>query len=127
MDNNFSLPKCHMAYKVDAISQDDEVQILEKINTSIGAVNTDNCILLGDFNGIDWDSLTSPRALDTSFIDTVTDNLLTQMVTEPTRSDNILDLALVGDTSAVLDCKIGTPFSTSNHRTLWLQVNCPIP
>ena len=45
--------------------------------------------------------MTGGRALDEKFIDMVTDNLLTQLVDKPTRLENILDLALVGDPDSV--------------------------
>ena len=68
-------------------TEEDEEQILTKINSYIDKINTDNCILLGDFNlrRVDWEAQTSSRALDQSFIDTVSENLLHQIVSEPTR------------------------------------------
>ena len=48
--------------------------------------------------------MTCARTLEQNFMDTINDNLLTQMVTEPTRLDNITDLAFVGDRDSVLHC-----------------------
>ena len=66
---------------------------LEHICNSINRVNTQNCILTGDFifRDIDWDSAESNVELSKTFLSTVEDNFLTQLVQEPTRGDNILD------------------------------------
>ena len=107
----------------------DEEHILEKICQSINKVDTGNCILLGDFNfrNIVWTSMSGSRTLEEYFIDTISDNLLTQIVTEPTRLNNILDLAFVSDVSTVLDCSVSEGFSKSDHNIVWLTVNCPVP
>ena len=67
-----------------------------------------NVILIGNFNfrNINWKNLSSSRAIDETFIECIQDNLLTQVVMEPTRGNNILDLALVGDPTSLLECKI---------------------
>jgi len=57
----------------------------------------------------------------------LSDNLLTQVVSSPTRGDNILDLALVGDVDSVLDCTVHENFSTSDHNMIELVLNCPVP
>ena len=103
--------------------------MLSKINESINKINTENALLLGDFNfrDIDWNTLTSPHAIDQSFIDTITDNLLTQMVKDPTRGNNILDLALVGDPQSVISCVVLEQFGTSDHQMVKVEMNCPIP
>jgi hypothetical protein len=44
-------------------------------------------------------------------------NLLTQIVDEPTRGNNILDLAFVSDPSFVEDCRIDEPFGMSDHKS----------
>ena len=79
--------------------------MLDRICRSIDSIDTENCILLGDFNfrNIDWPTLSSTRNIDNKFLDTIKDNLLNQVVTEPTRGENILDLALVGNPDSVLD------------------------
>ena len=41
---------------------------------------------------------------------------LEQMVTQPTRSDNILDLVFTNDFNAIVDVKSIEPFSNSDHN-----------
>ena len=103
--------------------------MLSKITDSINKINTKNSILLGDFNfrGINWETMAGSRELEDQFIFAINDNLLTQLVSEPTRLENILDLAFVGDTSTVQQCAVDEPFSTSDHRSVYLEVNCLLP
>jgi hypothetical protein len=54
------------------------------------------------------------------------DNLLTQIVDEPTRGNNILDLAFVSDPSFVEDCRIDEPFGMSDHKSVVLSVRFPV-
>ena len=107
----------------------DETNIMSKIVDSINKVNTTNCILLGDFNlrHVNWEELTSTRNVDLSFLDCIGDNLLTQIVREPTREGNILDLALVGDVDSVTSCKVLEHFANSDHNMVELTVDCPVP
>ena len=41
---------------------------------------------------------------------------------EPTRGNNILDLAIVSDPSFVEDCHIDEPFGMSDHKSVFLSV-----
>ena len=110
-------------------TEEDEAQILEKINKSIDSIDTQNCLLLGDFNfrKIDWNSQTGTSTLENSFIDTINDNCLTQIVTDPTRGNNILDLVFVGDPALVEKVSVQPPFSTSDHSSVCAHVTCPVP
>ena len=107
----------------------EEEKMLDRICRSIDSIDTENCILLGDFNfrNIDWPTLSSTRNIDNKFLDTIKDNLLNQVVTEPTRGENILDLALVGNPDSLLDCSVCENFSTSDHNVVLLKVSCPVP
>jgi hypothetical protein len=54
--------------------------------------------------------------LTEKFLNTIQDNLLTQIEDEPTRGNNILDLAFVSDPSFVEDFKLG-----KRHGQLWTR------
>ena len=73
--------------------ENDKIHILNKIASSMERVldEATDCILTGDFNfrNIDWDLLTGKSTKDETFINMTTSNLLTQMVTSPTRGNNI--------------------------------------
>ena len=107
----------------------DEQFMLNKICNSINKINNDNCVLLGDFNfrRINWSSVTGSSILETQFLDTISDNLLDQMVLSPTREMNILDLVLVNDPSQVADLQTLEHFGQSDHNMISFGLQCPIP
>lgn len=107
----------------------DEAAILQTICDSIDQVDTTNCILVGDFNfrQINWNTLETSNHLAKRFVECVTENCLAQVVTEPTRLSNLIDLALVGDPDMVDSCVVKDPFSRSDHNTIWLTMRYPVP
>ena len=107
----------------------DEDFMLEKINSSINAIDNQNVLLLGDFNfrNINWENETFTRPIEQSFIDTINDNQLQQIIDIPTRGENILDLAFVGDASAVQDYYTLPPLGNSDHKIVAVELKCLIP
>ena len=107
----------------------DEVSILQKICDGINRIDTTNCILVGDFNfrQINWETLEASSPLANKFLDCVMDNCLSQVVDQPTRHLNLLDLVLVGDPDMVDSCQVKEPFSRSDHNTVWLTMRYPVP
>ena len=77
------------------------------------------CVIVGDFNlrTIDWDI---PRAehVDQEFLEAVQDCYLTQLVREPTRGENTLDLILSTDEHMIEDTTILPPLSNSDHNVI---------
>jgi hypothetical protein len=78
------------------------------------------CTICGNFNmpNINWFNELDPPALpllEGRFASFIVDNGLLQLITQPTRMDNILDLLLVNDPIAIYDVAILPPFSTSDH------------
>ena len=108
--------------------EEDEFQILNKLTTSISDVSDQNCLLLGDFNfrGIDWDTLEGNQPRDNLFLEILEDNMMSQLVTEPTRKENILDLVLTNYPNAIEKVEVMEPFSTSDHNTVSLKLHCPL-
>ena len=82
-------------------------------------------ILLSDFNlpEIDWLNNRVLRQSDiyTLTMDVVKDNFLTQLVNEPTRESNILDLVLTTSPDLVNDLVVGEPFSDHNSISFHLR------
>ena len=70
--------------------EEDQTHMLQKINNSINTIENSNCLLLGDFNSrkMYWSKGEGNSQLEKSFIDTVNDNCLVQMVDKPTRGNN---------------------------------------
>ena len=92
---------------------------------SVFSTSNSDLLLLGDFNlpEINWDTNCALRSSDhtTLLCDIIHDNFLTQLVKDPTREENILDLALVSSPDLVHDITIGQPFSDHNSINLFLS------
>ena len=88
-------------------------------------------IIGGDFNlpGIDWATLsTKPRAytpaLCNCLIDIITDNGLEQIVQEPTRGENLLDLILTNNPTLINNAQSMPPLSnTADHNTVYMDIH----
>ena len=102
---------------------------LEKICDSVYKTEIDNLILVGDFNfpKIDWTNCNSQIDLDNVFLTMVEENALQQLVFEPTRGDNILDLLLTSNTDLIEDLYVDEPFSNSDHMSLNFNIKFLAP
>lgn len=107
----------------------DEDLMLPRIIDSINKIDNQNVMLLGDFNfrNISWELGTCIRPLEQFFLDSINDNLLHQIIDIPTRGDNILDLAFVGDPTAVEDYDVIPGLGSSDHNIVKIQIKCLIP
>lgn len=88
---------------------------LEELQQALDNLSTSELILVGDFNSPDVNWL-NIRATNNStnyelLFDIIQDNFLSQLVGEPTRDQNILDLMLATSTDIVQDLIVGEPFS----------------
>ncbi len=77
-------------------------------------------VLVWDFNFPDicWIYNTADREQSQRFLECVGDNFLTQLVREPMRGSNILDLLFVNRESLVGDVKVGGRLGQSDHEML---------
>lgn len=84
--------------------------------------NNKKTLVIGDFNyaGIDWNISCGQSDTENSFIECLNDCYLSQIVTEPTRGKNILDLVLVNDEQFVTDVNIGEGLANSDHSIIRL-------
>ena len=88
-------------------------------------------ILGGDFNlpGVDWHTNTVKSYAQTPslcalLLDIVQDNGLTQLVHEPTRKNNILDLVLTNNPTLFNNIKTMPPLSTqADHDTVFIDLD----
>ena len=91
---------------------------LEDLQAALQMLSAKELILQGDFNlpEIDWLNTRALRQSDvcTLLMDIVQDNFLTQLVKEPTRESNILDLLLTTSPDSINDPSIGGPFRDHN-------------
>jgi hypothetical protein len=102
---------------------------LIKMCNSINAIDSDNTIIVGDFNfrEIDWDQCEASSNLAKKFLSCLEDNLLFQLVKEPTRGANILDLVLTGNTDIVHSVSVGEKLGASDHNSVLIQLRIPVP
>ena len=95
------------------------LKVLEDLQNSLGDIKTNDRILLE----IDW---ANNRLLKNSehhalVIDIVQDNFLHQLVNEPTRDKNLLDLVLTTNNDLVNNVTVGEPFS--DHNAITFTIN----
>ncbi len=80
-------------------------------------------MVIDDFNcaNVAWRLLIGDQEGST-LMNMVEDSFLTQLVTQPTRENNILDLVLVSDTDLVRDCEVEEKLDGSNHNIIHFNV-----
>jgi len=84
--------------------------------------------IAGDFNlpRIDWNTgFGLNDGFHDVFLEFFIDNCLTQIITVPTRLDNVLDLFLTSAPLLVADCNALDPLGASDHNTLVLELIIP--
>ena len=83
-----------------------------------------NCLILGDFNlpNINWELELGFDSTASKFIDCFSDCFLTQLVKEPTRENNILDLVLASNPNIVQGVDIGEGLSNSDHNIIRIKL-----
>ena len=88
-------------------------------------------VIIADFNlpGIDWLDVRAACDLanNSLVIDIIQDNFFTQLVNEPTRECNILDLVLTTSPEFVCELAVGEPFSDHFCLTFFLSGSLPRP
>jgi len=81
-------------------------------------------VVLGDFNfpGLNWREVDLLDASH-SFVECINNKFLYQLVEEPTRGNNFLDLLLCSDDSIVQKVTVGEPFESSDHQVIRFELN----
>ena len=79
--------------------------------------------VLGDFNyrNVDWDLMIGNRESE-EFLKVMQDNFLKQLVIEPTRGNNILDLIITNSDDIIEEVDVGGYLGNSDHR----EIRCKI-
>lgn len=87
-------------------------------------LRNNEALILGDFNlpHIDWKTLTGSEGESHRMLDFVENNCLSQMVSEPTRDNNILDLVLVTQENLVENVSVGEHLGSCDHRLVRLDL-----
>ncbi len=80
-------------------------------------------VIIGDFNcpNIDWTTLSGDQEGNT-LLEMLEDAFLTQIVTQPTRENNLLDMILVSDSDLASKCKVGEKLNGCDHHLIRLTI-----
>ena len=103
-----------------------DIDYLKELERSLSLIersgNNLNILLLGDFNlpQIVWftPSPTCPDSLSSTFCAIIADYFLNQLVLQPTREQNILDLVFITAPELVKDLEICQPVGGSDHCSI---------
>ena len=84
-----------------------------------GASRNKNVCILGDYNfrRIDWEGVVGDEESE-EFFGVLQDNFLKQVVREPTRGENILDLVLTNNENMISGVDVGSQLGCSDHREI---------
>ena len=97
----------------------------EALYKLIDTVSKHNVIIMGDFNfpELDWGK---PEEIDPGhpFIECINNNFLTQLVTDPTRGKNYLDLVLSSEEGLVENITVRESLETSDHQMINFELIC---
>ncbi len=94
-----------IAYRPPKQQRTDDTALYEEIQSTI---RNNNAVIVGDFNcpNIKWNSKHGDQE-GSRLIEMVEDSFLSQIVTQPARGNNILDLVLTTDTDLISDYEVG--------------------
>ena len=110
-----------LVYRPPDLDGEASAPLLQEIEK---ASRYNNVCIMGDFNyrGIDWDDMTGDR-ISEEFLNVVQDGFFKQLVREPTRQGNILDLVLTNSDTLVSQVEIGARFDVSDHNEIRFRIN----
>ena len=105
-----------LAYRPPNLSREDTLPLLDEIRR---ACTHRRVCIMGDFNfrAIDWELMVGNSEAD-DFLTVIQDNFLKQVINEPTRGNNLLDLVLTNRDSMVSDVDIGDHLGNSDHSEI---------
>ncbi len=98
----------------------DDIVLYQEIHT---AAQNNNVIIVGDFDcpNVDW-SLMAGDQKGSRIIDMAEDSFLTQVITQPTRENNILVLVLVSDPDLIRNCQVGEKLNGCDHHLIRFNI-----
>ena len=117
--SNLYLEGCKTLVGVCYRPPDSQITNNEALFNLLGKTSQENVVVMGDFNypEINWENFSSVNSSH-PFVDCIRDNFLEQVVNDPTREENFLDLILTSESTIVQNLIVGEPFSSSDHQTI---------
>ncbi len=97
----------------------DDAALYEEIQT---ITKNKQSVIIGDFNcpNIDWPTMNGDQE-GNRLLEMLEDTLVTQIVTQLTRENNLLDQVLVSDRDLTRECQVGEIFSGCDHYIIRLK------
>ena len=89
---------------------------------------THSVVILGDLNlpDVNWEvSSYDIDQIQGLYLKLILENGFKQFVSQPTRGNNILDLIFSNDPFLMSEVIVSTPFSTSDHNSVWFSIFLP--
>jgi ribonuclease P/MRP protein subunit RPP40 len=107
-------------YRPPKQQANDDAALYEEVHTLI---RNKHAVVVGDFNcpNVDWETMSGDQE-GKRLIDMVEDSFLTQVVRQPTRNDNILDLVLTSDPDTISKCEVGEKLVGCDHNLVRFKV-----
>ena len=103
-------------YRPPNLGREDTNSLLQEIGEA--SRNRNVCILGGyNFRRIDWEGIVGDQESE-AFLGVLQDNFLKQVVREPTRGENILDLVLTNNENMISGVDVGSQLGCSDHREI---------
>ncbi len=100
---------------------DDTTALYEEIHS---LTQSNEAIIIGDFNCPNIDrGLSTEDHEGNRLIEIVEDLFLTQVVTQPTRENNLLESVLVSDPDLIRNCEVGEKINGCDHHLIRFNVN----
>ncbi len=98
----------------------DDTALYEEMKS---VIQNKQAVIIGDFNfpNIDRTSMNGDRE-GNRFIEMAKDAFLTQIVTQPTRENNILNLVFASDPYLIRDCKVGEKLSGCDDHLIRFSI-----
>ncbi len=98
----------------------DDAALYEEIHTII---QNKQSVIIGDFNcsNIDWTTMHGDRE-GNRLLEMLEDTFLTQIVTQPTREINLLDLVLMSETDLTRECQVGKKLYGCDHHLIRFKI-----
>ena len=108
-------------------SKEDTLQLLDALECILSA--NKNVSILGDFNlpGLNWlDELPlAKNELSATLVELISFWVMTQVVCEPSRGENWLDLIITTIPYAYNTCHVRAPVASSDHNIISCVINIP--
>lgn len=108
-------------YRPPSLSRELTSLIFQEITAA--AARFRNLCIMGDFNyrNIDWSNNTGDNVSE-EFLELINDNFLRQLINEPTRENNILDLIITNRDDLVYNLEVGGRLGNSDHEEIRFNI-----